>query len=604
MANIDNGFRVEILSLDDQVLIAQGIDDPTSGAGFEAPEGSLYLRRAGTSSAIYYKTNTADVDWTVVSSGTGAIHAIDVIYDNVTSGLISTNVQDAIDELVNSFSQLSEPTGFPSRDTSEISFDDGTRTLMIQPLAPATSFDYYIHGIKFTESTARSITISNTQGVHYIYFDDTQSLHELTGSFTADLVTNYAYICALYWDVGSQTGVYVADERHGVIMDGYTHLHFHISLGTQFIDGLALGNLLVDENGSLDTYAQFSVANGNIRDEDLNHYIADIGTGTATYDLEQELNPIAQIPILYRDGVNGDWKIKLADTFPLIYSGSAGYTDGTNGLPAWNEWTGTTWQLTPVSNNHFVLVHYLATNDINHPIIGLCGVNDYQNKPQGQSAASQELAQMAGLPFEEFTPIATVIYECRSSFTNTVSATIRSSDSLHDYVDWRDVETFSSTVGGGGLTDHGNLSGLLDDDHPQYALAGSGSTRTFDLGDLLDVSTTTPTTGDVLTFDGAAWLNSVITNAQLPYLNVVTTAVNYSLTATNNVLLCTSTLDVTLPDPTGLEGKVFYIKNVGTGNITINSSGGASIDGDTNVRITKTYVSLTIITDGSNWYII
>ena len=63
MANIDNGFRIDVLSFDDQVLVTQGTGDPTSGAGFEAPVGSLYIHIAGVNSTIFIKDNTADIDW-------------------------------------------------------------------------------------------------------------------------------------------------------------------------------------------------------------------------------------------------------------------------------------------------------------------------------------------------------------------------------------------------------------------------------------------------------------------------------------------------------------------------------------------------------------
>ena len=56
---------------------------------------------------------------------------------------------------------------------------------------------------------------------------------------------------------------------------------------------------------------------------------------------------------------------------------------------------------------------------------------------------------------------------------------------------------------GGGVTDHGALTGLADDDHTQYALA-DGS-RTFDINELQDVSQVIPISGHVLVYDGNVW---------------------------------------------------------------------------------------------------
>jgi len=56
--------------------------------------------------------------------------------------------------------------------------------------------------------------------------------------------------------------------------------------------------------------------------------------------------------------------------------------------------------------------------------------------------------------------------------------------------------------------DHGDLAGLADDDHTQYALA-DGS-RTFDLDELEDTTITTPAQGESLTYDSGTWVNTLI----------------------------------------------------------------------------------------------
>lgn len=61
MANIDNAYTIDMLSLDDNVLIVSGTIDPSITTGYEAPIGSVYIRTDGS---MYQKTNTADVDWT------------------------------------------------------------------------------------------------------------------------------------------------------------------------------------------------------------------------------------------------------------------------------------------------------------------------------------------------------------------------------------------------------------------------------------------------------------------------------------------------------------------------------------------------------------
>jgi len=367
---------------------------------------------------------------------------------------------------------MSEPTGFPNRTDSTISFANGTGTFTIQP--SSTSYDYYIAGVKYTETTTKNFVISDVEGLHFLYFDVNQTLQEVVGTFDPTiLLKDNAYVTAIYWNATDNIGIYVADERHGLIMDSATHLHLHTVLGTQYVSGLGVGNITVDGDGSSDTQIQFSISNGYIRDEDLLFSI--------TNSNPQVLSTIAQIPIFYRLGTAGDWKEKTADTIPTTYTGTAGWV-GT--LPPYNFGGGSpfTWSLVEVPSGNFMLMHYLATNDINTPIIGIQGQATYVDITTARDGANSELNTLTGLPFTEFTPIASMIIECNSTFTNTPKAIIRSVTGGASYVDWRSTENF---VVGAVPTQHGNLGGLLNDDHPQYFNQARGDARYAQFTDLL-----------------------------------------------------------------------------------------------------------------------
>lgn len=444
MANIDTGFRVEKLSLDDQVLIVSHPDDPTVGVGYEAPTGSVLIRTTGE---IYRKVDIADTDWISVD------------------GINAASV----------FDTMQEPTGYPNRTDSQLSFNAGTRTFTIEPLLPATSFDFYIKGVKYTVVSPQSIVISDITSTYYIYFDETGTLNA-SDIFDVALLSSKGYTAAIYWNATAGSATYVADERHGIQMDGATHIYLHDSFGTRFVTGLALSNILADASGDLETSAQLAVDPGYIRDEDVLHHIVNIGGAINTFDLEQLLNPIAQIPVLYRFGSTAEWFVKNADNFPLIYSGTAGYI-GT--LPPYNQFTGGAWQLTEVATNDFFLVHILATNDINRPIVALQGVATYNTKPASREAMYAELGSFSGLPFQEFIPLGSLIFEANVGYANTPKARIRLTDTGDSYQDWRPITTFISSSWGSGVTDHGNLSGLLDDDHPQYHNDARGDARYY-----------------------------------------------------------------------------------------------------------------------------
>lgn len=457
MANIDDAFRIDKLSLNDNILITEGSIDPSSD-GYEAHIGSLYFN--SVTGAIFHKYGPADTDWNK--------------FGEVDAAAI--------------FAALKAPTGFVSRDTSTLTFDTNTREFLISPLAPALSYAYFIKGAKYAITTPKTVILPDVSGVYYIYFDGTETLIA-SNTYDGSVFTDFSVVSTIYWNADIQDIVYFGDERHGCDMDGATHAYLHSTLGSRYVTGLALTGFVpeVDDNTAL----QGVISPGIIRDEDLSHHIVDTGTATNVFDLEQAISGIAQIPVLFRLGVDGRWQYKQADNFPLIYTGTANYT-GT--LVPCNEWNGSTWNLVEAADGNYVFMHFFATNDIHHPIIAIQGIFQYVEKPSGADQAGTEIWNFQNfykytgvydLPFEEFVPLASIILQTASTILNDTKATIVKTAEGNDYIDWRFTNTAEFAILG--IKDHGNLTGLGDDDHTQYALAGAGSNRTFNFGDLINI---------------------------------------------------------------------------------------------------------------------
>lgn len=459
MSNIKDAFQIESLSLNDNVLITEGQLDPSTGTGYEAPIGSLYINSAVGD--MYHKVGPLDTDW--------------LKYGNTQT----INFQDI-------FAASKAPTGHINRVDSAISFNDTTRTFSIAPVG--VNFVYYIKGTVHTITAAKTLVLPNTTGLYVIYFDGAETLQH-TNEITETVLTESCITAVVYWNATQAKAVYFADERHGTAMSSGAHYYLHEVIGAKYHDGLTIGGTF---NPGSETNAdiQLSITNGMFRDEDLEHHIAHSGTQTNVYDLQQTLTPVAQIPVFYRLGAAGDWYVKTADNYPLIYNGTAGYT-GT--YPPYNNWNGSAWVLTSTPNTNYMLVHIVATNDPRHPVIALQGLQAYQNRPAGRDAALAELNLLVNMPFQEFMPIASLIVECKAT-ANAINAKFVTTAEGQDYVDWRYTSEFGNVVVQG-VSDHGNLTGLDHDDHAQYALAGAGSTRTFNLGDLLNVTDITPTNG-------------------------------------------------------------------------------------------------------------
>jgi hypothetical protein len=391
-------------------------------------------------------------------------------YNNSSSGLDAYTIQDAIDELAATtqyFEEGFEPNGFPEISETTVSFDNSLMRLTIAPTS--SSFSYYCEGVKHTKSSSETVDITDTEGLWYFYYSGTNLI--ATQIFSTDILRKFAFVAVLYWDSVNNKQIYLGNERHGFIMDGMTHLHFHDVLGTQFISGLALSGIVADGDGSSDTHAQLGFDGGIIRDEDIQFNISGVSTP-------------AQIPVFYKNGVSGDWRRQDANNFPVIRFGT--------GRLAYNQWTGSTWQQTQVVEGDAVLIHFFATNDTSQPVIAIQGQNTYTDIPLARIGSASEIANLVidGLPFIEFVPLGTVIYQTSSAYTNTVKARVRTTDEGASYVDFREKD-FPKV---GSASEHGNLSGLLDDDHTQYALINGTRDFTGAIGGVSPVATTDFTT--------------------------------------------------------------------------------------------------------------
>lgn len=354
-----------------------------------------------------------------------------------------------------------DPTGFDrgadgtgAVSTGDISFENSTRTFTIQPQGGESDFSFWVQGVKYTKTSAQNVVITDVEGEHFIYFDDTGTLQEST-TIPSQWLTEYAPVAIVRWNATDDEEVYLGEERHGYRMSGQTHRHFHKSIGTQFYSGIEIGDLQTDESGSLDTHAQFSHTAGQIGDEDIQ------------VNIPGDAVP-ANAPVYYKLGASGDWRLKTADNFPFIYSGTAGYT-GASGRVAYNEWTGSTWQLTEVGNGNLIVMLYFATNDASRPVIGIQGENEYGNISDAREGIVSELTNLVkiGLPFVEFVACWGLIIQTSTGYTNTPKARFRTLDDGSDYLDLRDFRGLA-TGSGTGITSHSLLTNLLNQDHPQY----------------------------------------------------------------------------------------------------------------------------------------
>jgi hypothetical protein len=84
----------------------------------------------------------------------------------------------------------------------------------------------------------------------------------------------------------------------------------------------------------------------------------------------------------------------------------------------------------------------------------------------------------------------------------------------------------------------------------------------------------------------------------------VSVSSNYSASVTKPLILANGTFTVTLPAATG-SGSTFWIKNIGTGLVTIDAGSGKKIDGAQTAQLASQYESVQIFDGASNnWYVV
>jgi hypothetical protein len=340
--------------------------------------------------------------------------------------------------------EVTDTNGFPNRTSTILSFVNATRTFTITPTG--TEFHFYELGYKYEKDSAESVVIDNTEGLHIIYYDTgvlTSLVNPNDGQIDT-LIRTKSLVAYIYWDATNSAHSYFADERHGISMDPTTHSYLHFSRGAQYLSGLGLGDIISDAAGSLDSHAQFSIESGVTVDEDIITSPDSIASTTG-------------LPIYYLTGATGIMRRTTEPGFSVL--------QGTNYL-YYNEWTGATWQLTEIGSGNYVLCHVFSVNgyDGEDQQIAVMGQNEYTIIADARAGASTEIANiLSGFPFQEIVPVATVIFESKSNYTNSIKSVIRSADG-GDYVDWRTSELAQGT----NPSDHNNLTNLQ--------LAASGAT--------------------------------------------------------------------------------------------------------------------------------
>jgi len=309
-----------------------------------------------------------------------------------------------------------EPKGYVDRTQCTIDFTDLTMTFTISPIGD--NFIYYVDGIEYIKTSTENVTITDTEGLWYIYYDESTLSSSQTPWEFDEAVT---FTAIIYWDSTNKKAILFGEERHGLVMDWATHKHKHLTDGAKVEYGTFIADdYIIGGDGTSDSHARLSIGNGRLHDEDLIMEISHSATPTDPF--EQNLDPIAYIPMYYRSGSTGAWRKLDATQFPVAYQ--AGNTCRINTESGGN------WSLTNVTNNYIFATWIFATNNIFEPIVAIIG----QMESTDLSAASSEDfytgLDLGEFPFLEATLLYRAFFRTNTSFTNTPNAVLESLDGL------------------------------------------------------------------------------------------------------------------------------------------------------------------------------
>lgn len=134
--------------------------------------------------------------------------------------------------------------------------------------------------------------------------------------------------------------------------------------------------------------------------------------------------------------------------------------------------------------------------------------------------------------------------------------------------------------------------------------AGGGNMLTIANGNTRSGNDIRPTSdaGNDLGVSGAIW-KDVRARSYIQKVNTITATT--TLDSSYSTVLCNSgsALTVNLPAAASHTGRVFYIKNINSGIVTIDGNASETIDGATTYSLTLQYQGVLIVSDGTNWFI-
>ena len=151
-----------------------------------------------------------------------------------------------------------------------------------------------------------------------------------------------------------------------------------------------------------------------------------------------------------------------------------------------------------------------------------------------------------------------------------------------------------------------NLSTEIYPNHISLAGTDIGTGTTYNT-EIQDARITLSFSDGVTTYPIIPLLPEEVTTKEyvdkLVVLSVISPSINTTMTVNNKVALCSNTITITLPLASAVVTAI-YVKNIGTGVITVDGNGSQTIDGALTYALTNQWDSITLVSNGTGWFIL
>ena len=451
--------------------------------------------------------------------------------------------------------------------------------------------------------------------------NDAGYLTGITGENLGDLsdvtISSVVNAQVLQYDSGSSAWINATISTGGlgsVVEDTSPQLGGDLDVNGNAITSASNGNVVINPNGTGD----ISIGADLIPDADATHtigdennrYISYYGDMNGAIRFKAKNNQGAQITkgqAVYISGVSGTVpEVKLAQANSSLTMPAFGLAYATANDQAdieivtfgnLNDYNTTTYSL---SANDTVYVSAATAGALTNSA-PTSETNLIQNIGRVVRAdASAGIIKVGGAGRSNATPNLNQNKIFLGNASNQAVSTALSSIALSSFND--DLSYLSSGD---------NISLLTNDSGYLTGITGEN------LGDLSDVTITSVTNNQVLQYDSgsSAWINATISTGGGSFPNL--TSISSSQTTDYTISSTTGIEEIYIIDPgaainvnlpaaaTAGSGYKYNIKNIsGTYSLTIDPNSTETIDGVSTYSLNVQYQSVTIVSDGSNWFII